>query len=298
MALPRRVAVLVTSLSLAAGSCGGGGGGGDTTTSTDAKVTTSGAVGGDRIDVDATVWFGGFKLTFGEATLSERDFGALAVDIETRFENTGDDSATLDATLNLASAGNNYEPGSTAEVPEVPGKATGKGTLSFDVDEEFVFDDAVLTIGNPENNQAVLPLGSEGELVTLKPRPVAVTGTTTAGRVKVDVSGGDLRADIPENHDQVERGHLALTLEFAVTFEDDFAGGYAFGENNLALTLPGATTVAVDDGPIELLKPRTTLPDQQVRFIVDDPADGTYQLVVVDDTESPSLRATIEFEIT
>lgn len=287
----RGTVALAILLPFVAASCGGGDEG-------DGEAAPTTASPGETVDVDATVWFGGFMLTLGEATLAESETHRLTVDIETTFENTGDANATLDATLSLASAGNNYRRGSNTELPEVPGQATGGGTLSFDIDEEFVFDDAVLTIGNPENNQAVVPLGSRGELVTLEPRTVAISSTATAGRLKVDVSDGELRADIPETHDQVERGHLALTLDFAVTFEGDFAGGYAFTNNNLALTLPDGTTVAVDDGPIELLRPRTTLPDQQVRFTVSNPPEGTHALVVVDDTESPSLRSTLEFEIT
>jgi hypothetical protein len=48
------------------------------------------------------------------------------------------------------------------------------------------------------------------------------------------------------------------------------------------LRLPDGTTVAADEGPIELRSPGTTLPDQFVRFTIADPAAGEYAFVVTD----------------
>jgi hypothetical protein len=65
--------------------------------------------------------------------------------------------------------------------------------------------------------------------------------------------------------------------------------------NNLALELPDGTAVAADDGPIELLFANTTLPNQQVRFTIPTPVEGTYGLILIDDTNDK--RNAVSFEI-
>lgn len=292
----RWVLGVVTASVWLLGACGSGTPSVTPSTSDSTFLDPSPAVTPGEVAIDQTVWFGGFKLTLGNASLLTED-ARIFVDIDTLFENQGTSSATLNATLNLSSGLDNYQPDlARQDLPEVPGLTTGSGTLSFDVDGEFSFDDAILTIGNAENNQALIPLGTGGTFVDLAPVAVAVKGAATGGELRVRVRGGGLRADIPDRHDQVEAGKRALSLDIDITYRGDRAGGYAFSGNNLALTLPDGTTVAVDDGPIELLRAGTTLPDQQVRFIVRDPAAGTYELVVIDDTTDE--RGSLTFEIT
>jgi hypothetical protein len=81
-----------------------------------------------------------------------------------------------------------------------------------------------------------------------------------------------------------------------VTNHGSYAGGFAFSYGwNLALELPDGTTIAADDGPIELLTLGTTLPDQRVRFSIPEPTAGAYRFVLIDDTEE--IRKFIPFEI-
>jgi hypothetical protein len=56
------------------------------------------------VDVGKEAWFAGFHITFGTATAKMKS-GHGSVDIEAKFENTGDDSSRLDATISLVSAG-------------------------------------------------------------------------------------------------------------------------------------------------------------------------------------------------
>jgi hypothetical protein len=81
-----------------------------------------------------------------------------------------------------------------------------------------------------------------------------------------------------------------------VTNHGSYAGGFAFSYGwNLALELPDGTTIAADDGPIELLTLGTTLPDQRVRFSIPEPTAGAYRFVLIDVTEE--IRKFIPFEI-
>lgn len=166
----------------------------------------------------------------------------------------------------------------------------------FDVDDAFTFEGAVLTIGLADNNQAVVPFDGTSEAVSLEPTTYEVGGSASAGAIAVDLHGGELRADVPDEHGQIESGYKALTIGFDVTNHGSYTGGFAFSYGwNLALELPDGTTIAADDGPIELLTLGTTLPDKQVRFTIPDPAAGRCRFVLIDDTKS--VRRFIPFEL-
>ena len=290
----RPTLVLATVTCVALSACGGGGDDDASTTSAapvDDTTTSTARSEPDGVEIGATVWFAGFELTFGSATYEP---ARRTVTIETAFENTGASSANVDASFLLDSSGQSYELDRFgSERPSVPGGRTGSGSLAFTVVGPFSFDDAVLTVGSPAVQQASVPLGSEGELVTLEPRSLEITGSATAGQLSVDVHGGELRADVPETHRQTEAGTLALTIDLDITNSGTGGGGYAFGPDNLALTRPDGATIAEDDGPIELLGHQVTLPDQQVRFVVEDPTEGTYVLLI----REGDLEGQLEFEI-
>lgn len=245
------------------------------------------------VEVGEEFWFAGFHVDLGAASF---DPSLGLVTIDATFENLGSEPAVFDGTPALASGGAFHESSATQSLPMVPGQSTGAGQLVFDVDEAFKFEGAVLTIGLAENQQAVVPFEATDETVTLEPAPFELSGDTSAGAIAVDLIGAELRADVPEEHGQVEAGYQALTIGFDVTNHGSYAGGFAFSYgSNLALELPDGTTIAADDGPIELLTLGTTLPDQWVRFTVPEPAAGEYRFVLIDDTKS--VRKYVPFEI-
>ena len=244
------------------------------------------------VRVDQTIWFAGFKVALGEAIAEITEGRGGTVAIEAMFENTGSDAATFDGTLNLSSAGENATEGFDMDLPSVPGGQTGKGTLAFDVEDSFTFDDAVLTIGRAENQQAIVPLTpTAGTAVTGEPVAVGATGDGKAGDLELDLLGGEYRADQPWSHGQMKDGTFVLTLRYDASFESDFAGGFAFSAENVALKLPDGTTVGViQDGQsqsIELIGPNSTVKDAYSRFEIVDPAAGEYALLVrsFDDAE-------------
>ena len=207
------------------------------------------------------------------------------VTIEATFENTGDESASFDGSLNLASAGENAAEGMGMDIPNVPGGGTGKGMLAFDVEDSFTFDDAILTVGRSTNQQAIVPLTAmAGTAVTLEPVEVAVSGSGKAGDLKLDLNDAELRADQPWSHGQMEKGSFVLTVTYDASFVSDFAGGFAFTAENVALKLPDGTTVGIiQDGrsqSIELIGPDSTVKDLFSRFEIEDPAAGDYVFLV------------------
>ena len=278
------------ALSLGLASCGGGGGDDDepeaTETTEAGETPTEQASAGDRVTINESFWHSGWKVTLGEATF---DPAESAVSIDATFENTGSDTSTFDSQLVLIAGGENFtESTLDQELPEVPGELSGNGVITFRVGANFSFDDAVLVIGNPANNQARVPLGPQGgELVTLEPATIQINGTVTAGAVTLNVTEAEIRADFPDLHRPVEKGSLQMTIRFSATV----AAGIAIGEGvlqspNVALKLPDGSAVAVisdgRSGVNELLqgKEGTTIPDLSVRFQIIDPPEGQYAFVL------------------
>ncbi|MGH2348135.1 MAG: hypothetical protein ACRDFT_01560 [bacterium] len=254
------------------------------------EATDEASPDADSVTVDESFWHAGWKVTLDEATLTPGDFGAAEVAISATFENLGDDEAIFDSQLLLTSGGNDYADEGSAghDLPRVPGEREGEGAFSFRVDEEFSLDDATLVVGNPDNNQAIVPIGPGGDdLVSLEPTEIAASGTATAGAVTLTVERAELRADLPDRHSEVEDGKLALTVYFSATPQAGIQVGQGVLQSpNVVLELPNGTTVAVISdgvsGVNELLqgKEGTTIPDLRVRYEVPEDAEGTYSLIL------------------
>jgi hypothetical protein len=265
----------------------------DATTTTEEATTAPEAPTSETVDVDGEAWFAGFHVTLGEATAELEPGRGGTVTIEAEFENTGDDDARLDATLDLAYGGEHAREASGMDIPSVPGGTTTNGTFAFDVEDTFSFDEAVLTFGRSANQQAVVPLSpAAGEAVTREPVELDLSGAGTAGDLRLELLEGELRADQPWKHGQMEDGSLVLTVRYDATFTSDFAGGFAFTAENVALRLPDGTVVGIiGDGQsqsIELIGPESTVKDLYSRFEIEDPASGEYALLVrsFDDAEA------------
>jgi hypothetical protein len=212
------------------------------------------------------------------------------VEIDVVFENLTNTASTFNSQIALTSDGSGFgDSGIAQDLPNVPAGLTGKGVLAIQVDDSFSLDDATLIIGNPDNNQAVVPIGpdSPDALVTLEPLQIAVDSSAAAGPVAFTVTGVELRADLPDWSQEVEEGHLAMIVSLEVTVGEGIPiGEGVFQSQNVALVLPDGTAVAVRSdgrsGVNELLQGNegTTILDLSVRFIVDEPAEGQYTFLV------------------
>jgi hypothetical protein len=290
------------ALSVALGVVAACGGGDDTTTSTPTAERTGGSSstavattpadtgnggGSDSIEVNESFWHAGFEVDLGTATLADN-----VVKIEGVFKNLGPAfNAAIDSTITLRSGGNDYTDTAIFEedLPQVPSKGQKTGNFAIRVDDGFSFDDAVLIIGHPDNNQAIIPLGpNAGETIrTLEPKELTIAGQAVAGPVAVDLEGGELRADLPEKYSIADKEHLELTLLFSVTPGNGITVGQGvFQSPNVKLKTPDGKTIAVRDdgvsGVNEILqgKEGTTISDLSVRFEVKKPTAGQYTLII------------------
>lgn len=227
------------------------------------------------IRLDAQVHYAGFLLALDEATLADG-----VVTVTGTAENLGATSSVppSNVTLALEAREVDVEP-LLSTLPEVPGRSTGEVAYAFRVEPASGLDGGVLQIGGPDHARAIVPFGERGTLVDNQPLEVRVSGELVAGESTFTIEGGELRFDVPEEHESAEAGKVFLTVAFAVTNTSDFAGGYAFAGQDLRLETPSGTTLAPDDAPIELLQPRSTLGDLAVRWVIDADEPGTYTLV-------------------
>lgn len=261
--------------------------GGSTGTATAPADTGDGRTSTDSLEVNETVYHAGYKVSLGTATLADN-----VVKIEAQFENLGSASnARIDSLITLRSGGNDYA--DTAifdeDLPALSAKGKGTGNFAIRVDEDFTLDDAVLIIGHPDNNQAIIPLGANSgqTLLTLEPKELTITGQAVAGPVTVDLEGGELRADLPDIYGIADKDHLELTLNFSVTPGNGIPIGQGvFQDQNVKLKTPDGKTIAVRgdgvSGVNELLqgKEGTTISDLTIRFEVKKPTAGQYTLIV------------------
>lgn len=247
--------------------------------------------------LNATAWYAGLVIHLIAAT-SVIDPAGGSVTLDLRLENPGPDLATLSVPILLASRGEAVEPSRTTAVPDVPGGSSVTATIQFDVDSTFQLNIAAFRIGRSAEHVVVIPLveGSQ-QLVTLDPVVLTLKGSASAGALTVSLTGGELRADLPDWGTEMPHGTLALRLTYTARYRGSFAGGFAFTGGNVSLRLPNGSIVAArPDGhsqSVAVLAPGTPLSDLMSRFDVPVPGPGAYALVV----KNGSSRSTIPFTI-
>jgi len=267
-------------LAAAGAACSSGSPKAHPTSSTGTATTTS----SPATTANKTVWFAGFQLTVKTAALNtDADTGGRSVALAITFTNQGPTPVRFDGLIDLGSGGSHYKYGPST-LPTVPGGSSHDDTLTFDVDDTFKLADATLTVGQPGHHQAIIPFGANGRLVDLAPVTLGLSGTVSAGGLKVTVNGGEVRSDVPGDHVELDQSQASLALSVDIHYGG--TNSYAFGHGNFALVLPNGTEVAVSSGPIEALTPDETKTNATVRFIIPEPVNGTYQLILRDPTAS------------
>lgn len=246
--------------------------------------TTTAAPASGVSTLNKKFWYAGWIVELGQVSVA-----GTQVEIVARFENGHAESRAFEPRLLLTSGGGNFEPTSSTELPEVPGGSSQTGTVVYEVDAGFSLSDAVLTIGSPERNQAVVPLGGSGEAKTHEPRPITATGemsmtfnryrgTGSTGVVKVNLTGGEVRGDRPDKGQQADNGKLIIVLEHTVDWKVDDSHQFDWWDDYIYLELPNATLVQAEYLQ-ETLDEDTTASGLKAYFIVPEPAAGGYKFI-------------------
>jgi hypothetical protein len=247
--------------------------------------------------IGATAWYAGLVLHVDGATAT-LDEGIGSVEVALRLENPGTDTATLVAPVLLVALDMTLQPVRETVFPDIPAGGTVGSTVAFAVDRTFRLARAALRIGRPDEHQVVVPLvAGSGKTVTLEPRTLKVGGSGAAGSLVVKLTGGELRADLPDWGLELPGTSLALSVVYDVTFRSSFAGGFPFTGDSVGLRLPDGTTVAArPDGhsaPATVIAAGATTKGLRSRFEVPAPGTGAYALVI----RNGSATTTVKFAV-
>lgn len=250
-----------------------------------------------RYELNTTVWYAGLVLNFSSATTVFDPTGGT-VTVLLQITNPGSEDQTFDTPVRITAGGQGFDPVSGTEPPLVPAGATVDELISFDVPGRPSVDDAVIRIGASEANQAIVPFGTGPvRLATLEPVTLAVTGTADAADLRVTIKSGELRWDLPDWADELPVNTAALTVTYDATYRGTFAGGLAFGPDNVSLVLPdGSTAKPRKDGrsqSVALLMPGKTQTGLSSRFEVPSGLAGTYLLTFTNGSAHGQIKITV-----
>ena len=248
-------------------------------------------------DLMTTVWYAGLVMTFGRATAVLDDRGG-SVTVELRLENSGTDDVTLDSPILLVVGGTPIEPTRETVLPSVTAGGSAFTTLHFNVVGETSVDDAILRIGAADRHKAIVPFaGSTTTAVTLEPVELALKGTETAGDLRLALTQGELRWDLPDWADELPSGSASLTLTYDVTYTGSFVGGTAFTGDNIGLMLPDGTFLSPRaDGrsqSVTVVGPGKTVRRLATRFEIPANTAGTYTLLLGWNGKQGKLKLTL-----
>jgi hypothetical protein len=270
---------------------------------------TSTESGGAGVAGTATLnkefWYGGFHVTLGQVQYTPAPKPTPGVYItqgkvviQARFENLGPDTSEFNSQMSLAIGSNQYTDvdGQDQKLPNVPGKQIGTGVIAFLVDSKFDLGKAVMTVGSAQYNQAVVPFGTAGQLISLAPSKVAVTGSLVLPMLyKLDITGADLSYDNPLNHQEENAGSQLLVVHFSRTALVDTC---CISAGQFSLKLPDGTAAAADrvEECCGIGTAGTTKPDQFVTFVFKK-ADGNYDLIAKEKVQDTQEQADAPFTI-
>ncbi len=245
---------------------------------------TGGAPAQGTFSVNQDFWHSGFHITIldGEPFTRETLDGRINryVSINATFENLGPNETFFSPEISLVQDGIAAIPAGDTDIPFVPSGLASSGVLAYIVEENFDVDSAQLIVGSNDVNQAIVPLSPQaGDLVSLEPADILISGSISMELIDLSFNSGEIRADVPDLHSQIEAGSRGLTLSFDATSRK--SGTWNILPQDFALILPGGSAVGVVGSELTSLPGSDVgvdTPDLSVRFLVDEMPAGDYTL--------------------
>jgi hypothetical protein len=286
----RRVGVLILVVLLvptvACGGTGrkkrGGSSGSDGGNSTSDNRGAAKGGGPQSFDIGKTVWYAGMKLTFGKLSYDPAKPADSQLTIDTTVENvapTGvQGSPAFTIKLNDAFIQGRFDTG----LGTVPAGETSKTVIEFlPTGDPGTLADGVLQVGSSETVQALVPLGGSGDLVDLKPVTLLdqpVVKTTPRGKLWFNTCS--LQADLPSDHDQVEKDMRTIVCYMDVQETAGRTGGEYMDKGNFLVRLPDGSVVNADEAPIQAFYQKKKITNKEIIFKIKWPAPGAYTIEV------------------
>lgn len=248
-------------------------------------------------DLGATVWYEGLVIHVDTATATLDERGG-PVEVDLRLENPNGDPGELDAPIQLVLGQTRIDPTDDSTVPLVPPNGSMPAKLTFDLQAVTSVDDATLEIGKAPFHIGRVPLTARGGAVaSFEPQALALKAAGAAADLKLALTGGGLRWDLPDWSQELDARLAVLTLTYDATYTGSFSGGFAFIGANVALRLPDGTIVNPrDDGhsqSIELIGAGKTKKGLFSRFEVPSGMSGKFALLVKNGSATRAITFTI-----
>lgn len=297
---PHKLLLLSVAVSLVAASCGASGDSDGASNEGNPSVTAApvdldvGADGGVatttapapesvEIALDQTVNVGDFGVSFSMATIAVDEFDTVTVEIEAEAENNGAEPRTplsnvRELTLEV---GSEFLTDVQQDFDTVPSGRSAAGSMTFSTFGQEIdpaaFEDAVLVIGSAEENQAMVPFGSEGEAVDLADVPADLTGSLTAAGSDITFTSAVVSYSQDDRLMAADTAALIVEIELAANAESDGAGENWNGPD-FTLSMPDGNAI-VGDGLNAAIYP-DDVQDHQLVFEIATPVEGSYELTI------------------
>jgi hypothetical protein len=298
----RKVAIGLLALTLIAPTlaCGAGKGkrrGSSRGGSDSGNTSTQGGAGSAKaIDVNRTVWYAGMKLTFGKLAYKPDNPAGSRLTMDTTVENIADTGVTGSPAFTIKIGDKFVNGGFNRDLTEVPAHETSRTTVDFTTTgDPGGLGKGVLTVGDGQSAQAVVPLGG-GDTKTLEPvNLLAAPATVTATDMTYTFKSCRLRADKPEDHREVGKDQRIILCYFDA--RSNARALINLDHRYFRLRLPDNSVVAPEVGPNKLLQPQEQALDQGVRFLITWPTPGQYRLQSFASTAAPAGAADLPLTV-
>lgn len=245
----------------------------------------------------ATAWYEGLLVHVDRAVATLDQRGGL-VEVLLRVENPGIEPADLNGPILLLVDDAPVEPTRESRVPTVPANGIVGALMTYELQGIPSVDGASVQVGEDPQHVARVPLlATTGDPILLEPVTLAVSGAASAVDLRIRLRAGVLRWDLPDWSQELVAGLQALTLTYDVTYTGDFAGGFAFTRDNVALRLPDGSIVKPRrDGhsqSVELIGAKRTKTGLFSRFEIPTGTTGQLRLLVRNGSTERAIPFTI-----
>jgi len=246
---------------------------------------------------DSTIWYEGLEIHVVSVTATLDELGG-PVTVVLRLDNPTADDSQLDGSVDLVIGSVRAEPTRESTIPEVPAGESAPATLTYELQGIASIEAAAIEFGSGPLHAARLAItAAAGETVTLEPIVLDVAGTASASTLKLTLTGGEVRWDLPDWSQELDASLQALTLRYDGTYTGSFSGGFAFTGDNVALRLPDGTVVgARRDGhsqSVELIGAGKTKRGMSSRFEIPAGLQGEFALLVRNGSSEKAILFTI-----
>ena len=231
--------------------------------------------------LNSQVWWSGYAITVTGGTY---DPVKHKLNIDATFQNTSTQQTELGQLSNGVKIvwNGQFLPGYVTYGP-VPVGATAKAQIQLQPPADFMVDGAVLTFGQPDEHQAIVPLNGD-PATSDQPTALVVTGKVKMGTyVTFTITKGLLvPASCTGYPDRIRYGPIKTNQVSIVLWgvaTNSAPLNYAYIDQGY-VTVPDGTT-AVSNPAMGLSLPgKGTLRDQGMCFAVPAPGSGSYKLTM------------------